>query len=144
MELLAPYMAALLLGSVHALEADHMAAVTAFTVRRPAPLEAVRFGVQWAVGHGASVLVVGGLLLLVGLSLPESLNGVLERGVGLVLVLLGFWTMRTAGRLPAHAHRPADGGAHVHLHPLAGDIEHRHAPTMIGAVHGLAGAAPAL
>lgn len=171
MGFLLPYWTALVLGSVHALEADHMAAVTSFAVRRPAPRDAIRFGIQWAIGHGAVVIAAGAVLLFIGLSIPDAATAWLEKIVGGVLILLGGSTMLHAARL--HAHGTA-GHAHLHSHKLpqphghshAEDVEpvHSHAvhshsarsphapgrrswsqaPTAIGALHGLAGAAPAV
>jgi sulfite exporter TauE/SafE len=146
MDILLPYTTALLLGSVHALEADHMAAVTAFAVRRPAPLAAAGFGVRWAVGHGASVTAVGALLLLVGVTIPVYATEWMDRSVGLVLIALGLWTAWHASRLHAHVHHHDDGVEHAHLHSHAfrAQHDHAHAATLIGALHGLAGAAPAI
>jgi nickel/cobalt transporter (NicO) family protein len=146
MDIFLPYTTALLLGSVHALEADHMAAVTAFAVRRPAPLAAAGFGVRWAAGHGLAVTVVGALLLLLGLTIPLPAAAWLDRSVGLVLIALGLWTAWHASRLHAHVHHHHDGVEHAHLHSHAfrAEHDHAHAATMIGALHGLAGAAPAV
>ncbi|MGH7467070.1 MAG: sulfite exporter TauE/SafE family protein [Longimicrobiales bacterium] len=140
-----PYTMALLLGSMHALEADHMAAVAAFAVRRPAPRAALRFGVRWALGHGASVTVVGLLLLMVGTALPEPAAAWMDRVVGLVLIALGAWTAWHAAHLHAHSHSH-HGASHVHLHSHAfrANHQHEHTATMVGVLHGLAGAAPAL
>jgi ABC-type nickel/cobalt efflux system permease component RcnA len=145
MNFILPYTSALLLGSVHALEADHMAAVTAFAVRKPAPLAAARFGIRWAMGHGAAVVLAGLLLLTAGYTLPAPLTVWLDRVVGFVLIILGLWTARHASRLHTHVHL-YDGVAHAHLHSHAHTTNHEHAnaATMVGALHGLAGAAPAL
>ncbi|HSL69482.1 MAG TPA: sulfite exporter TauE/SafE family protein [Longimicrobiales bacterium] len=146
MSLLLPYTTALILGSLHALEADHMAAVTAFAVRKPAPLAAAVFGLRWAAGHGAAVIAAGALLLFVGLSLPESASLWLDRSVGLVLIGLGLWTAWHASHLHVHRHHHSGGVDHAHLHSHAfrEAHDHAHAATVIGTMHGLAGAAPAL
>jgi cytochrome c biogenesis protein CcdA len=145
MNFILPYTTALLLGSMHALEADHMAAVTAFAVRKPAPLAAANFGMRWALGHGASVVLAGLLLLVAGFALPEAATAWLDRLVGLVLIALGVWTARHASRLHAHVHLH-DGVPLARLHSHSHNREHDHAraATMVGALHGLAGAAPAL
>lgn len=143
---LLPYVTALMLGSVHALEADHMAAVTAFAVRRPAPLAAAGFGLRWAVGHGAMVIGAGLLLMMIGLTVPAAATWWLDRVVGFVLIGLGGWTAWHARHLHAHVHHHAGGVEHAHLHSHAftRDHDHAHAATMIGALHGLAGAAPVI
>lgn len=146
MQWLVPYATALLLGSVHALEADHMAAVTAFAARRPRPLASMLFGVRWAAGHGMAIVVVGSVLLVGGTSLPQGFEHGLERAVGLALIALGAWTLAGARRLHAHSHVHADGTSHSHLHSHALQDGHRHGHgvTTVGLLHGLAGTAPAV
>lgn len=122
-----PFMTAIVLGSLHAFEADHMAAVTSFAVQKPQPRAAMRFGLQWALGHGGAILIAGVLLLLLGMRIPEAATGTMERLVGLALVALGAWTAWIAHRAHLRAH------AHPHSTPAA-----------IGLMHGLAGAAPAV
>jgi ABC-type nickel/cobalt efflux system permease component RcnA len=151
MSVMLPYTTALLLGSLHALEADHMAAVTSFAVRRPGLREAARFGVRWATGHGGAIILVGAALLLLGTQLPAAAGYLLERFVGVVMIGLGLWTLFGAARAYRHAgtqapdatradaavttsHTHADGGPHVHARG-----GHRHAVTAVGVVHGLAG-----
>jgi len=144
--LLVTYATALLLGSLHAFEADHMAAVTAFAVRRPGAREAVRFGVRWSLGHGGAIILVGAGLLLLGLQLPDAAGHWLERFVGVVMIGLGAWTFRGARELHAHAHSHDDGTVHTHLHShaLTGSHDHRHAATAVGLMHGLAGSGSAV
>jgi nickel/cobalt transporter (NicO) family protein len=137
---------ALLLGLLHALEPDHVAAVTAFAVRRPNRRAAVGFGLRWAAGHGGMVLLVGTGLILLGLQLPDAAGTWLERLVGVVLVGLGAWTVASARGLHAHAHTHGDGVRHVHLHSHAHGASHAHGhgATLVGALHGLAGTAPVI
>lgn len=147
---------ALVLGFLHSMEPDHLAAVTAFVVRRPGALRAAEYGLRWGVGHGVIVFLLGTSLLLLPIQMGESLEARLEQAVGLTLVLLGAWVLATARTLHAHLHRHEDGTEHVHLHahPLSlHDVgerstplphRHRHATTAIGALHGLAGTASAV
>jgi sulfite exporter TauE/SafE len=140
------YATALVLGTVHALEADHMAAVTSFAVRRPGMRESVRFGVRWSVGHGGAIILIGTGLLLLGIHLPAAAGHWLERLVGVVMIGLGAWTFRGARALHAHAHSHAGGVVHAHLHSHAvhDDHDHRHAATAVGLLHGLAGSGSAV
>ena len=139
MELL-PLLTALVAGFAHALEPDHMAAVTTFVSRRPRPLEAVGFGVRWGVGHSASILVVGVALVALNLRVPAGLTRGLEFGVGGMLVALGAWLLwsvlhERAHRLAAvHPAAPRADGGHAH--------GHRHGTLWVGMAHGLAGTAP--
>ena len=146
MELLPLYLSALVLGTAHALEPDHMAAVTTFVVRRPRPLQAALFGARWALGHGAAIFIAGVVVLVLGQTIPDSWTLVLERVVGLAMIGLGIWTVASAPALHAHEHIHADGTrhAHVHSHALAPSHEHGHAVTAVGLLHGLAGTGSAV
>lgn len=130
-----PFLTAVILGSLHAFEADHMAAVTSFVVRKPRPRDAARFGLQWALGHGSAILLAGAFLIFLGLNIPENATGIMERLVGVTLVVLGASTAWVAHR--AHVR------AHSHPHTLS-DSQTTRAPAAVGLMHGLAGAAPAV
>jgi ABC-type nickel/cobalt efflux system permease component RcnA len=140
------------LGVAHALEVDHMVAVSAFIGNRPQVRSAVSFGVLWGLGHSLVVLVVGGALVWSGVAVPMGITAWAELGVGLMLVALGLWALRASRRL--HVHAPHDHGGHAHLHAHSATEHphshghrdparrHRHLSTLVGAVHGLAGTAP--
>ena len=116
---------ALVLGFVHALEVDHMVAVTAFVSHRPALPSAAGFGARWGVGHSLAVLAAGAALLATGLHWSAEIGTILEGAVGVALVGVGAWSLRAARNL--------------HLHP---PTEHRHQDhgiTAVGFLHGLAG-----
>ena len=131
-----PLATALIAGLSHALEPDHMAAVTAFVSRRPHPLRALGFGVQWALGHSVALLLAGGAVILLNLELSDGLVRALEFGVGAMLFGIGLWALGSV--LHRRAFAPAHGDAHVHGHPHS----HVHeGTTWVGAAHGLAGTA---
>jgi hypothetical protein len=136
LHLLAPA-AALLAGFAHALEADHMAAVTTFVSRRPRPREAVWFGIRWGIGHSAAIVVAGSLLIALNLRFSDVLARGLEFGVGAMLVGLGAWLLWNL--LHERAHRSADDDpatGHPHAHP------HGRGTLWVGMAHGIAGTAP--
>ncbi len=130
MELL-PLLTAVSLGFLHALEPDHMAAVTTFVSRRPRPLEALGFGLRWGLGHSAAILVVGSVLIALGIRLPEAVVSGLEFGVGTMLLGLGAWLLWSVVHGEAHA-------LAQHGHPHA----HRGGSLWVGMAHGIAGTAP--
>ena len=130
MELL-PLMTAVSLGFLHALEPDHMAAVTTFVSRRPRPAEALGFGLRWGVGHSAAILLVGSALIALGIHVPEGVVAGLEFGVGTMLLGLGVWLLWSVVHGEAHALADPD---HGHEHP--------HGSVWVGLAHGLAGTAP--
>lgn len=151
-EIVAAYAAAFALGATHALEVDHMVAVSTFVGHRPQVGSATVFGVRWGLGHALVVLIVGALLAWSNIPIPGTVERWMELGVGLMLVGLGVWAVRSARRL--HVHEPGRHGGHAHLHAHSPDLHphdhahadptkrHRHLSTLVGAVHGLAGTAP--
>lgn len=135
---------AFVVGLAHALEPDHMVAVTAFVTRRPGPRAAVEFGVRWGVGHAIAVLVVGTLLILLGVQVPGGIETGLEAVVGAVLIGLGAWVLWSSRTLRAHEHVEPGGEwvTHVHVHGDRSHHRHGHALGIVGALHGLAGTGP--
>lgn len=139
MPILLPLATALAAGFTHALEADHMAAVTTFVSRRPHPLRALGFGVRWALGHSLALLVLGGALILLELRVPEAAAGAMEAAVGVMLVGLGVWALggllhrRSLSQAHAAAHRQTR--PHSHVHPAG------RGTLWVGVAHGLAGTA---
>jgi ABC-type nickel/cobalt efflux system permease component RcnA len=141
---------AAMLGFLHALEVDHMVAVTTFVSRRPSLASAGRFGLRWGLGHSVAVLLAGGVVLATGVRWPERYDALGEALVGLMLVGLGLWALVAARKLHlhpvqehgdhAHLHLHGSGGAHGHAHPHAEDAAHDHGGiTLVGLLHGLAG-----
>ena len=56
-------------------------------------LEAIRLGTLYAVGHGLVVIVLGVAALTFGALLPDWLDPIMGRIVGLTLVGLGLWVL---------------------------------------------------
>lgn len=151
--MIAALLAGLLAGSVHVVSGpDHLAAVAPLAVsdRR----RAWSAGVRWGLGHSLGVGVVGVVALLLRDALPlDLISGWSERLVGVVLIAIGLWAIRTATRRHVHLHEHEHDGvrhAHVHVHaPGAGHSgarahSHAHAAFGVGALHGLAGSSHVL
>lgn len=135
-----------LLGMRHALEPDHLAAVTTMVSRERSSLRAAWLGLCWGIGHTASLVAVGAVLILLRAEMPASLTNVFEFAVAVMLVGLGVRAIRLAARqgpdgpLTEHrhgrtVHQHPTGTAHVHI----GDWTLARRPLVIGMVHGLAG-----
>ena len=130
------------LGLVHALDADHVMAVSALSNRKASVLKTIGYCLRWAMGHGAVLLLIGGLFFGLGFQLPESLQVFAEASVGVLLIVIGLFCLIRIRKqnLQLHIHRHGDV-VHTHWHAKEHDT---HAPTMVGMLHGLAGSAPAL
>ena len=135
-----------LLGMRHALEPDHLAAVSTLVTHERNIRKAALLGVCWGLGHTLSLVAVGAALVLLRAEMPAYAADLFEFFVALMLVGLGLRAIYLASRQgaagPAHVHR--HGGV-VHQH--AGALAHVHVgrwtlarrPLLVGAVHGLAG-----
>lgn len=135
-----------LLGIRHALEPDHLAAVTTLVSRERSSIRAAMLGACWGLGHTLALVVVGALLIVLRREMPPALGEIFELGVALMLIALGVRAVLQAVRQgpdgPERLHRH---GRIVHSH--SGVASHLHVgnwtlarkPLLIGAVHGLAG-----
>lgn len=140
----------LLLGVRHALDPDHVVAVSTIVSRSRRLGQALLVGLLWGVGHTLTLLGAALGLLLFRWSLPASLALGFELAVGLLLVALGLETIWGFRRQQIHLHRHDHGsGPHLHFHSHRAGPSHAHAhaapsaarPLLVGFVHGLAGSA---
>jgi high-affinity nickel-transport protein len=75
------------------------AATTPFRGRLgPGQLEAIRLGTLYALGHGVVVIALGIAALSFGAILPDWLDPIMGRIVGLTLVGLGVWVLYSVYR----------------------------------------------
>ena len=65
---------------------------------RAEQVEAIRLGTLYAVGHGVVVIVLGIAALTFGALLPDWLDPIMGRVVGLTLVGLGVWVLYSVYR----------------------------------------------
>lgn len=119
------------LGLLHAFDADHLVAVSALASRQRQWRHSLLYAARWALGHGTILLLVAGGALFFRFHLSASVGPAAERAVGVILILSGLSIARHV-----LAGTPAAG--------QDGGERHRHAPLLVGLVHGLAGSAPAL
>ena len=110
-----------LLGLRHATDPDHVIAVSAIVSREKKWSAASWVGALWGLGHTATLLLVGGSIILFRVVIPPRLGLAFELLVAVTLIVLGALN-------------------------LAGFVKHSHAqtaarPLLVGLVHGLAGSA---
>jgi hypothetical protein len=147
-----------LLGMQHALEADHIAAVSSLAARRTHIGDIVKHGLTWGLGHTLSLFVFAGVAILLDQAIPEHFARPLETAVGVMLVGLGahvLWRL-WRDRVHFHRHGHGDGTVHFHAHSHAGETvaharaAHAHAhgfrwrALLVGLMHGMAGSAALL
>jgi high-affinity nickel permease len=141
------------LGLRHALDTDHIVAISTVLAQQPSVRASGIIGFSWGLGHTLVLLLVGTVVLALQVEIPESLALAAEFGVGVMLVVLGsaLAVKLSKQRWHLHAHEH-DGERHLHLHyhQLIADHHHPHwlrdsiRPLCIGMAHGLAGSAALL
>jgi ABC-type nickel/cobalt efflux system permease component RcnA len=139
-----------LLGIEHALEADHVVAVSTMVSQTRSLSRASLTGISWGMGHTLTLLVAGLVVLFLKVNMPEGVALSLEFVVGVVLVSLGGEILWGYCRKKVHAHPHRHGESvhdHFHSHAQSDDHAHDHHPPspgkacLVGMIHGLAGSA---
>lgn len=129
------------LGIKHAFEADHVIAISTIVSEQKNPFRSALVGAFWGIGHTTTLFVIGLLVLLFKISIPEHISLSLEFLVGLMLVFLGVYTLLRA-RNVVHEHEHAHGNithSHPHVHQDKKGLHQHHKSFLVGSVHGLAG-----
>jgi High-affinity nickel-transport protein len=136
----------LVLGMRHALEPDHLTAVSTLVAEQRGLRRGAWLGLLWGLGHTAALLAVGISLALLNAQLPARLADAFELGVAIMLVALGVRSIRRAlaeaGQGELHEHRHG-GHSHTHRatprHVHVGRLMFARRSLAVGVVHGLAG-----
>src|SRR5215471_10667158 len=121
------------LGVRHALDPDHLVAVSTIVSRNKSVVRSSVAGALWGVGHTASLFVCGTIVLALRLSIPQSFVAAAESAVAVMLVVLGInalWRAVKNSKVHVHVHTH-DGRPHVHFHVHKADApavhDHDHA-----------------
>lgn len=112
------------LGVKHAFEADHVAAVCTFIARGGTVARAARSGALWGLGHAVVLTLATGSLVLAGISVPKSIEHVLDAAVAVMLIGLGVHALLSRRK---YQDEPAP-------------VQNKR-PFLVGVVHGASGTA---
>jgi ABC-type nickel/cobalt efflux system permease component RcnA len=142
-------------GLQHALDPDHLVAVSTIVSEHKSLLRSSLVGTFWGLGHTAALVVVSLAIIMLKPTIPEHVLPWMETPVAVMLIALGAnatWrALKERGwQIHTHVHSHDDKSpAHRHVHVHSGD-EHNHKhqlfligrrPFVVGVVHGLAGSA---
>ena len=147
----------LILGFRHALDPDHVVAVSTIVGEYRNPFRSFWVGISWGLGHTTTLFIVGIVIIALKLAIPERLILIFEGAVALMLVGLGVQVIYSIRKkkvhqhnhgheeddhshFPSHAENPADSTEH-HESKGIGRPFFRTKSYVIGTVHGLAGSA---
>ena len=84
---------AAILGFRHGFDYDHIAAISDITSVQDNRGRAMRLSLLYALGHAATVAVLGSAVIFFQLSLPHRVDRIAERLVGITLVVLGLYVL---------------------------------------------------
>jgi hypothetical protein len=152
-------LSAAILGFRHGFDYDHIAAISDITSVQTNRWLGMRLGLLYALGHAATVAVLGSIVIVFQLSLPHGFDRIAERLVGLTLLILGVFVLgslftgnpapRSRFHLMAGALRwirwKIKGYWHNHDIPRPADKTWNYTSRsvlMIGVVHGLGAETP--
>ncbi len=142
----------LLLGLRHAMDADHVAAVSTLVSQHRSVVRSCLLGAFWGAGHTAALLASGLAVIAFKLTISPAVERGFEMAVaGLLMLLGGHGLLRSVGAWTLHTHTHSHDDCshrHVHLHADARESPgHVHLlkvggrPFVVGVLHGLAGSA---
>jgi sulfite exporter TauE/SafE len=125
-----------ILGIRHAMEPDHVIAVSTIASQSKKLWHSSLAGVFWGIGHTATLFIIGIILIMMKNDIPVKWSLTLEFFVGIMLVYLGLTSIfSTRKRKERHIHHEG-----VHNHPPTRKTTY-YKSLFIGFVHGLAGSA---
>jgi len=141
------------MGLQHALEPDHVAAVSTQISRgklmQKSTSQAIKsgtirssiIGAFWGAGHTTTLVLMGLIVYALAVRIEQNVFSSLELIVGIMLVFLAVITLRNKKiTLHKHPHQHKDGSIHYDSHDHAdSDHKHTHKSYLIGCIHGLAG-----
>jgi high-affinity nickel-transport protein len=134
------------LGMKHALDPDHVVAITTIVTRQGQAVRAALIGAMWGLGHTLTIFLVGSAIILLHVAIPARLGLAMELAVGGMLILLGVLNItgvlkKAQDRFTAE-HDDTKPHRHGLMHAFASlGMYNVVRPLAIGIVHGLAGSA---
>ncbi|QFG00451.1 urease accessory protein UreH [Psychrobacillus glaciei] len=121
-----------ILGIKHAIEPDHVIAVSTIASKSKKLWQSTLAGVFWGIGHTATLLVVGLILIVMKNEISDRMSMSLEFVVGIMLVYLGIMNIINFRKKKQHTHLQNEQTSNKTSYLKS---------TAIGLVHGLAGSA---
>lgn len=118
-----PLLFAAVVGFGHAFEADHLVAVGNIVTKRNNLNLAVKDGIYWGMGHTSTIFLIGLIMIIGKATFLNGYFGYLEAGVGLMLILLGFFRLYQ----------------YYNKKELTTNENNHHLAYGVGLIHGLAG-----
>jgi len=138
------------LGLLHALDADHVMAISGLMNTGNNARNGIRFCLRWAIGHGITLLTIGCCVLVMGMTIPHQLSHYAEYAVGGLLIVIGVWLCWALSKtVSLHNTASQSRGNTANPHDaIAATVDTPRQPSshamLVGILHGIAGSAPLL
>ena len=87
------FLFALASGIRHGIDLDHIAAITDITSSQGDSLQGFVYATLYGLGHGLMIIGLGVILLTLGANLPDSIDHIFGKFVGVTLVGLGLYVL---------------------------------------------------
>ncbi|WP_199620130.1 urease accessory protein UreH [Paenibacillus alkalitolerans] len=120
----------LLLGIRHAMDADHVVAVTTIVSQQRKLIFAALIGAVWGLGHTVTIALIGSLIIYLEWEIAPRIGLSMEFAVGVMIAILGIVSLRSFWKGHTHKKNEAPVTRKTFLKPL-----------IVGLVHGAAGSA---
>jgi high-affinity nickel-transport protein len=142
-----------LYGFRHGFDWDHIAAITSLAEGGKDRKNSFLQSLVYILGHATVVILIGALVILLGVQLPEWLDPIMESIVGATLILLGVWLglqilikrefhFHSRWTLLAHLINRLLRKEHTHIHSKTPRISSRFSAFIIGCIHGIGAETP--
>jgi sulfite exporter TauE/SafE len=131
----------------HALDTDHLVAVTAIVVEQGSLLRSAVVGAFWGLGHTSSLFLAAVLVIVLRVRIPERVAMGLEFTVALMLIALGLqairaWLVGKGSGQWAVGSGQSGSVSRGSTAPVDNELLRAgRRPYLVGLVHGMAGSA---
>ncbi|MBU8880696.1 sulfite exporter TauE/SafE family protein [Bacillus sp. FJAT-29790] len=124
-----------ILGIKHAIEPDHVIAVSTIASESKKLWQASLAGVFWGIGHTATLFIIGLILIIFKNDISDKWSLSLEFLVGIMLVYLGLASILSIKKRKKHIHQHSDNQESTSFSKKRSYFR----SLIIGLIHGLAG-----
>jgi cytochrome c biogenesis protein CcdA len=127
------------LGLGHSMDPDHVVAVSALLCNSRSIRKSITSATVWGIGHSAVLFLVGVLVLILRVEIPQNVVNIFELAAGVMLIVLGSYVIRPLimnrknslcfTEETKHFHNDHDpspsekGHAHIHKSALTGALQ---------------------
>lgn len=85
------FITSMFLGFRHGFDYDHMVAITDVANTQTRKKQAMLLTLSYSLGHALVVISIGASIILLGISIPQTLDDFMGKAVGATLVILGVY-----------------------------------------------------